>query len=238
MFEKLGSRQILSHSIQEQIEQAIQDRQLAPGNRLPTELELCEKFGVSRTVMREALRGLSAKGLVSIEKGRGMFIKELTASFVVDPMRFYLSLNCPSVGALDVIQARQAMEPAIAAMAAVNRTSEMLHLLQENLQKMIQREGDFAGFAELDSDFHLLVAKASNNPIMPLVIEPIRKLMPQISLALYDVVKDAIAVAVDFHTRILGAIEAKKEESARQCMYDHLKKAEQHIRLTLEQKSR
>jgi GntR family transcriptional regulator, transcriptional repressor for pyruvate dehydrogenase complex len=237
VFEKLGSRRILSYSIQEQIEAAIQDRTLTAGDRLPTELELCEQFGVSRTVMREALRGLSAKGLLSIEKGRGMFIKELTASFVVDPMRFYLSINCPSVGALDVIQARQAMEPAIAAMAALHRTTDVLQLMHENLQIMIAKQGDPAGFAEIDSDFHLLVAKASNNPIMPLVIEPIRKLMPQISLALYNAVQDAMAVAVGFHTQILHAIEAKKEETARRGMSDHLKKAEQHIRLTLERKT-
>jgi GntR family transcriptional regulator, transcriptional repressor for pyruvate dehydrogenase complex len=108
--------------------------------------------------------------------------------------------------------------------------------LRENLQTMIQRKADFAGFAELDSDFHLLIAKASNNPIMPLVIEPIRKLMPQINLALYDFFDDATEIAVGFHMKIFQAIEAQEEDTARLFMHDHLKKAEQHIRLTLERK--
>lgn len=238
MFKKLVARQGLSHSIQEQIERAIQDRKLAPGDRLPTELELCETFGVSRTVMREALRGLSAKGLVSIEKGRGMFIKEVSASSVTDPMRLYLSLNSQSVLALDVIHARQAIEPSIAAMAALNRTDDQFQLLRENLQKLIALEGDFVGLAGLDSEFHLLIAKASNNPIMPLVIEPIHKLMPQIKLAVYDAIKGAKEAAVEYHTKIIDAIAAKDEEGARRAMYGHLKKAESQIRQTLQPKHR
>ncbi len=236
MFKKLGSRQVLSHTVQEQIESAIQSRTLAPGDRLPTELELCSQFGVSRTVLREALRGLSAKGLVSIEKGRGMFIRELTASFVVDPMRLYLSLNFPSVGALEVVQARQVMEPAMAALAARNRTSEMVQELKENLEKMKQLTGNLAAFAETDGDFHVLLARATCNPILPLVIEPIRKLMPKISMALYEVVEEARDMAILYHTRLFEAIEAGKEESARRCMVEHLKAAEQHIRATLEHK--
>ena len=236
MFEKLGSRKLLSHTIEEQIERAIQDRKLAPGDRLPTELELCEEFGVSRTVMREALRGLSAKGLVSIEKGRGMFIKEVSASSVTNPMRLYLALNSQGVLALDVVHARQAIEPSIAAMAALNRTPEMLRDLGENLQKLIALERDFVGLAGLDSEFHLLVAKASNNPIMPLVIEPIHKLMPQIQMAVYDAVEGAKDAAVEYHTKILEAITVRDEEAARRWMYDHLKKAEFQLRQTLEPK--
>ncbi len=239
MFEKIGSRKVLSFSVQEQIEEAIRERKLVAGDRLPTELELGEQFGVSRTVMREALRGLQAKGFISIEKGRGMFIKELTSSFVVEPLHFYLSLNCPSVGALDVVHARQVMEPSIAAMAALHRTPEMLQLLNANIQEMIQilrSNGQYGNFADTDSDFHLLIAKASKNPIMPLVIESIRKLMSQINLALYDVVKDAKEFAVDFHSKIFDAISARNESLARRIMYDHLKKAEQHIRQALEWK--
>lgn len=236
MFEKIASRRVLSHTIQEQLEHAIQDRRLIPGDRLPTELELCEQFGVSRTVMREALRGLSAKGLVSIQKGRGMFIKEVSASSVTDPMRLYLALNSQTVLALDVVRARQAIEPSIAAMAAANRSPEMLERIGENLRTLIALEGDFAGLAALDSEFHLLIAKASDNPIMPLVIEPIHKLMPQIKLAVYDAVAGAKEAAVEYHTRILDAIAAKDEEGARRHMYDHLKKAEAQIRESLHSK--
>jgi GntR family transcriptional repressor for pyruvate dehydrogenase complex len=233
MFNKIGSRSILSHTVQEQLENAILERKLVAGDRLPTELELCESFGVSRTVMREALRGLSAKGLVSIQKGRGMFVREVSAASVTTPMSLYLSLNSENVLGLDVVHARQAIEPSIAAMAALNRSEDMVRLLRENLKHIIALEGDFAGLAALDSEFHLLVAKASNNPIVPLIVEPIHKLMPQIKLAVYDVVKDAKESAVEYHAKIIEAIANKDDSGARHWMQEHLKKAESQIRLTL-----
>jgi GntR family transcriptional regulator, transcriptional repressor for pyruvate dehydrogenase complex len=232
MFEKLGSRQLLSLTVQEQIEQAIKEGKLPKGEKLPTEMELCGTFGVSRTVMREALRGLSAKGLISIEKGRGMFVKEISASSVTDPMHLYLTLNYKSDYAIDVVHARQAIEPPIAAMAAANRTEEELRLLRDNHQRLLDWKDDFLRLAMLDGEFHLLVSKASNNPIMPLVIEPIHKLMPKIKLAVYDVVKNAHKSAVEYHGHILDAIAEKDENAARHWMSEHLKEAEVHIRMS------
>jgi GntR family transcriptional repressor for pyruvate dehydrogenase complex len=234
MFEKLVSRQLLSLTVQEQIEQVIKEGKLPAGEKLPTEMELCENFGVSRTVMREALRGLSAKGMISIEKGRGMFVKRISASSVSDPMHLYLTLNYRGDYALDVVHARQAIEPPIAAMAAANRTEVELRLLRENHQKLKECTDDFLSLATLDGEFHLLVAKASDNPIMPLVIEPIHKMMPKIKLAVYDVVKDAHQSAVEYHGKILDAIAAKDKEEARHWMAEHLKHAEDHIRISLE----
>lgn len=233
MFEKLGSRQLLSLTVQEQIEQAIKEGKLPTGDKLPTEMALCETFGVSRTVMREALRGLSAKGLISIEKGRGMFVKEISASSVTDPMHLYLTLNLKSDFALNVVHARQAIEPSIAAMAAVYRTEEELLLLQDNHRRLTEWKDDYHVLAELDGEFHLLIAKASDNPIMPLVIEPIHKLMPKIKLAIYGVVKDAHASAVEYHGKIVQAIAAQDEQAARHWMAEHLKHAEAHVRMSL-----
>ena len=230
MFEKVGSRQILSLSVQEQIELAIKERRLPPGEKLPTELELCDNFGVSRTVMREALRMLSAKGLISIEKGRGLFVKEISADSVTDPMHMYLTVNYSNIYALDVVHARQAIEPSIAAMAATQRSEEVLIRLDTNLQKVKDLKADFTTLASLDSEFHLLVAEASGNPIMPLVLEPIHKLMPHIKMAIYDVVQDAKESAVEYHGKIIEAIARKSEQDARHWMLEHLKQAELHIR--------
>lgn len=235
MFQKLGSRQILSSIVQEQIEQAIKEGKLPTGEKLPTEKVLCEKFGVSRTALREALRGLSAKGLISIEKGRGMFVKDISASSVTDPMHLYLSLKYKSDYALDVVHARQAIEPSIAAMAAKNRTEDELNLLRDNHRKLTEWKEDYQLLANLDGEFHLLVANASDNPIMPLVIEPIHKLMPKIKMAVYGVVKDAHSSAVEFHGKIVQAIEQRDEEAARYWMAEHLKYAEAHVRMSLEE---
>ena len=234
MFKTIGSRRLLSHSIEEQIEQAIRKRQLVPDQKLPTELELCKTFGVSRTVMREALRVLHSRGLIRIQKGKGMYVNLVTASSVTNPMSLYLSLNFDESYVLDVIHARQAIEPAIAAMAARHRTDEQLVLLHESIRRLeVMVEGS-PDLASIDMEFHMLVAKASGNLLMPLVMEPIHRLMPKIKLNIYEVVRDAKQSALEYHTNVLDAIEAGDEEGARKAMTAHLRVAEHHSRLMLD----
>lgn len=228
MFKQVGSKTLLSKSVEEQIEQAIQQRKLAPGHKLPTEMQLCSSFGVSRTVMREALRMLSARGLITIQKGKGMFIRDFSSSSVTDPMRLFLKLNYNRNHTLDVIHARQAIEPSIAAMAARNRKADDLTKLKSNLRELSQSRGGFEVLASLDREFHLLLAKASGNPIIPLVMEPIHKLMPQIKSSVYATVDDARESAVKYHGMIIESVERQDAEASKHRMEEHLKRAEEH----------
>ncbi|NPE31859.1 FadR family transcriptional regulator [Methanococcoides sp. SA1] len=74
MFDKIGKSQTLSQEIVANIEQAIREKKFQVGEKLPTEKELCEMFGVSRTAIREALQMLSAQGLINVHKGKGSFV--------------------------------------------------------------------------------------------------------------------------------------------------------------------
>ncbi len=74
-FSQLGKRIPISNVIAEQIEEAILNKKFAPGSRLPSEAELCKQFGVSRTSVREALQILNTHGMISIEKGKGIFVR-------------------------------------------------------------------------------------------------------------------------------------------------------------------
>ena len=235
MFKPVGSRILLSKSVEEQIEQAIQQRKLAPGQKLPTELQLCSSFGVSRTVMREALRMLSARGLITIQKGKGMFVKDFSSSSVTDPMRLFLKLNYNRDQALDVIHARQTIEPSITAMAARNRKPEDVAKLKTNLKALSEKQSDFEVLAGLDMEFHMLLARASGNPIIPLVMEPIHRLMPQIKSSVYATVDDARQSAVKYHGMIIESVERQDAEAGRHWMEEHLKKAEEHALRVLEQ---
>ncbi|HSQ74523.1 MAG TPA: FadR/GntR family transcriptional regulator [Bacteroidota bacterium] len=234
MFKNLGSRRLLSHSIEEQIEMAIRERKLVPGQKLPTEMELCKTFGVSRTVMREALRVLHSRQLILIQKGKGMFVNAMTAASVTDPMSLYLSLNFDESYVLDVIHARQAIEPSIAALAAEHRTPEQLISMHDNMRKLEVMVPGSPDLAAIDMEFHMLVARASGNLLMPLVVEPIHRLMPKIKLTIYGVVHDAKQSALQYHANVLAAIEAQDVNGARQAMTDHLLVAEHHSRLMLE----
>lgn len=177
---------------------------------------------------------LSARGLVNVEKGRGVFIKSVTAQSVADPMRLYLQMQFDEEHALHLVHARQVIEPPIAASAAIHHTSEDAEKLLRNLEELRQTEGDFAELARLDMDFHLGIAKASENPIIPLLLEPIHMLMPKIKSSIYAAVDDAKQSAVIWHEKILNAILARDAEGASQAMTDHLGIAEKHIRRVMQ----
>jgi GntR family transcriptional regulator, transcriptional repressor for pyruvate dehydrogenase complex len=233
MFEKIGSRRLLSHTIEEQIEKAISEKRLIPGQRLPTENELCTDFGVSRTVLREALRMLSARGLISVEKGRGMFVSALSVEDVADPMHLYLRMNLESGYVLDVIHARQAIEPAFAELAARNRVEEDIDRLNRHLEDLRQTRGDFEALAMLDMVFHRDIAIATQNPIMRLILEPIQRLMPDIKSSVYATVADAQDSALEWHGKIIRAIIRRDSMQARAQMTEHLRIAEEHVQIML-----
>lgn len=235
IFVQLGTGKLLSKSVEEQIVNAIKERKLSPGQKLPTELQLCHAFGVSRTVMREALRMLSARGLISIQKGRGMFVRDYSASDMAGPISLYLSLNYDRDHVLDVVHARQVIEPSIAAMAAKNRTDADILKIRGNVEELRVLNGTYEELATLDQDFHVLVARASGNPIVPLLLEPINKMMPQIKSSVYATIHDAKASAVEYHGKILESIVARDETAARNWMIEHLRIAEKHARVMLEQ---
>ncbi|GIW56717.1 MAG: GntR family transcriptional regulator [Nitrospiraceae bacterium] len=230
MFKAVGKRQLLSHAVEEEIEAAIRDGRLAVGDRLPSEMELCEQFGVSRTVMREALRMLSARRLVRIEKGRGIFVDTPSVASVSAPLELYLHLNRGTGQALDVVRARQIIEPPIAAEAARRHTAEDAERILVNLDMLKACERPFEKLSKLDMEFHVLIAEATHNPLMPLLIHPIQQLMPKIKTGVYYAVSDAHEAAVTWHSAIVEAILNRDPEAAHERMARHLEIAEHHVR--------
>ncbi len=238
IFAPVENREILSKKIANLIEDAIHTRKIANGNKLPSETELSSQFGVSRTVIREALRTVSAKGLISIEKGRGIFVKALSADTVSDPLHQYLKFKISQNYALDVIHARQIIEPSIAAFAALHRTEEDMEKLHSNITRLKSYSGETAGLASLDMEFHLLIAKASQNQVMPLILDPIHRLMPEIKKSVYQTNDHAQESAIEWHSKIVIEIEKGDPVGAREMMNKHLAIAEEHIRIMLKSQAK
>lgn len=233
IFAPVENREILSKKIANLIEEAIHSKKLANGNKLPSEAELSSQFGVSRTVIREALRTVSAKGLISIEKGRGIFVKALSADTVSNPLHQYLKFKIEHNYALDVIHARQIIEPSIAAFAALHRTAEDMQKLNSNIERLKNYSGELAGLASLDMEFHLLIARASQNQVMPLILDPIHRLMPEIKKSVYATNDHAQESAIEWHSKIVHEIVKGDANGAREMMNKHLAIAEEHIRIML-----
>jgi len=229
MFQKIGKSLTLSQEIEQKIESVIIEKKLIPGQKLPTEKEMCEMFGVSRTSLREALRMLSARGLISVKKGSGMYINDYSSSHATRSMSLYLNLNFDSRLILDVIKVRKILEPEIASMAAVNRTDFNIVELEKNIENFkkcpdydVKKEGI------LDREFHLIIARSSGNSLIPLMVEPIFQQMPKIRALVYQNIDQAKSAALSYHLKIYEGIKNKKHSVAFEAMKKHIEIAEQH----------
>ncbi len=234
MFTKVNERIPIKDIIVSQIEKAILEKKYVPGSKLPSENELCQQFNVSRTSVREALQILAARGLITIEKGKGIFVSKLTSESVSDPLKKLLMLRLDRNAVLDLTHARQILEPAIAREAAKNRTDDDIEQLENDIVQLSECSGDFDKLSELDMRFHFDLAKATHNLIVPLLIKPIHNLLPKVKPFVYAKVEDAKEAALIWHRKILDAIINQDEEGAYREMLEHLKIAEEHAKKLLE----
>ncbi|NPE31860.1 FadR family transcriptional regulator [Methanococcoides sp. SA1] len=232
MFDKIGKSQTLSQEIVVNIEQAIREKRFKVGEKLPTEKELCEIFGVSRTAIREALQMLSAQGLIDVQKGKGSFVNDFCTSNVIKPMSLFLELNFDTEFIFHVIHIRKILEPEIARDAAINRSDYDLEHLKSIIKKMDSPDFNSVNqMAVLDKEFHLAIANASENPLFPIITQPIFELMPKIKPIILSKVDVAKSDAGIYHHKIYEMIVKKDADGAFQMMTEHLKIAEEHVNI-------
>lgn len=234
VFKPLQNRQPISQLIASQIEEAILSKIYPPGSKLPSEAVLCEQFKVSRTPLREALQNLSAHGLITIQKGKGVFVNQISSKAVAGSLSKYLKQKLDKDYALDIIKARQILEPAIAYSASLNRTDQDIQKLEENINQLKNCTDDFIELAKLDMQFHLLLAKASHNRVVPLLLSSIYNLVPEFNPSIYEVNLDAKEKALELHAKILNCVKNRDAGAATLAMTEHLNNAEAHARKMIE----
>jgi DNA-binding FadR family transcriptional regulator len=139
-----------------------------PGDMLPGKEELGERFGVSRTALREALQTLAAKGLIGARTKIGTWVLEARHwnMFDSDVLAWRLAQGADPDFVASLFEVRQAFEPVAAALAAQRRDAADLEDLRHELTAMAAAYGDKQRFTEADVAFHLRVLDASGNPIM------------------------------------------------------------------------
>jgi len=213
----------LSQFIMENVERSILERKLVPGQKLPTEQALCEMFSVSRTAVREALRMLSAKGLISIRRRSGSFVNDLSTGDTTSSFRLLLNLAFDREYVDHVLALRVLIEPEVARWAAAQRTEEDLVRLQKNLDAMAKADpADPVFESALDQEFHVALAAASHNPVVPLVLQPVFTLMPRIRALVYRHVPHCETSALAYHRKMFRAIRAGEGDQAAEIMRRHV----------------
>lgn len=235
IFKSVGKRRTLVQEIVDSIEDKILSKELSPEEKLPSQKELCDMFGVSNTALREALQKLSAKGLIDIKKGSGIYVNNFSEVDASQNMDIYVTLNFDKDYALHLIHLRQALEPLNARQAAIHRSDEDLQEMEEILIASGKAGILPEEFARLDVAFHRSIAKASANPLTMLIMNPLFNLMPKIKALIVNAVRETKThTALNYHTDVYRRIKAQDPEGAFEAMKAHLKVAEEDTLLLIE----
>ena len=198
----------------------------------PTEAELCNQFGASRTVMREAVKMLSAKGLVSSRQRQGTRVEPVENWNLLDPdvLRWLMERPFSNKIFLEFTQMRLAIEPTAAALAAQVQDKLAIAAIREGLEAMISTTGDQDAALQADIDFHVAILKASGNPffwrLKPLINNALR-----LSIQLTNKISGHTA-DIASHEAILVAIEKGDAVAAEQASESILRESLKLIETT------
>jgi DNA-binding FadR family transcriptional regulator len=165
----------LASVVVEELVHAIVSGNLAEGEVLPTEPTLCEEFGFSRTVIREALKLLEERGLVRVEQGRGTTVQPRDAWNLLDPVVLQGALAYDDDMSLldNLMTVRTVVEREMARTAAARLTGEDLRALADNIAHMKAAYDDYPTFRRYDLSFHAIVMKASANEVGMAIVRTI-----------------------------------------------------------------
>lgn len=217
----------------QQLQSLITRRTFQPGDRLPSERELGVRLGVSRTVIREALRALSTKGLVEVRDGAGAYVRTPSTDLVSELLGICVShMETGDVTSGHILEMRRILEIEMSGLAAERRGADDLAELERLLALMAQPGSTRERWAIIDYDFHDRVAVAAKNPLFPIVLRSISKVLMRARL-LGVRLPDYQAKALHHHRNVYEAIRAGSSEKARGAMAGHLREAEHTMRRVL-----
>ena len=204
--------------------------ELPPGSLLPTEPEMSARFGVSRPVVREALRVLGAKGLIEVRHGSGT---RVTAPDRWDPLDPAILAGMRGRGAdagvlRDLLEARTIIECEVAALAAERADADDLMGLDAALKTMRTALHDPPRFVNGDSAFHLTLLRAARNRVLERMTQPMHELLLY-SQALTDAIPGVLSRALGEHEAIFNAVRRGDPSAARKAMRTHLAQTQRDV---------
>jgi len=217
---KLVRTSRLYEQIVHQIEESIVKGVLKAGDQLPAERELAQRFGVSRTAVREAVKALREKGLVEAYSGRGTFITDGTTQAVRQSLDLMAKIGQPE-GSTHLAEVRAILEPEIAALAAIRVQESELATMREAVAVMDKSGQDPEAYIEADLDFHLALAEGAGNPLILSLLDSIVGLLREQRLRIFRVSGGPERGQIH-HKRILEAVERHDSNRAREAMRAHL----------------
>lgn len=220
---RLNGAESLYHQVIDNIRKLVLEGKLKSGEKLPSERDLAEMYGVSRVPVREALKTLEFLGIVQSVRGDGVYIQNIQAKDLLENVEFAVQDNENELLS-ELFEARSAVEVKAAQLAALRRTDQELEEMLEAVLDMerdllLKRDPSMSSYK-----FHLAIVKASHNRVLYRIhdnLSDMLKLSRKKSLG----VKGHSEIALDFHKQLLKKIRDKNAEAAGNLMADHLYKA-------------
>ncbi|HTO46067.1 MAG TPA: FadR/GntR family transcriptional regulator [Burkholderiales bacterium] len=209
------ARRSAAAEVQAKLQAVIESGQLKPNERLPSEAALAQSFGVSRPVVREALMSLQALGLTASQSGKGTFV-------VSDRVRPPLLMGRYSPA--HIKEVRRCVEIPSARLAAERRTDRDIGELAGILARMEEAD-DPARRNRLDASFHIAIASAAGNPLIAKLVEDLRSVLEEHSLAAARAPYRREEASAE-HAAIYEAIVRRDPDGAAIAMENHLAAAE------------
>jgi len=219
------NRGTLADKVTEQLLEYIDAQHLRPGDLLPSETSLSTSFGVSRPVVREALKHLEGKGVLDIINGKGALIRPIDS----DPLRLFFqrAMQMERSTLLELMEVRKGLEVQAAMLAAQRREAKDLEDLRRIVQAMGDHIADPEAFTQLDVEYHLRIASASHNTMLVYLVESIRDVfLSTISTGLQSRGSNLrLDIIQNTHETLLQTIEEGDVEAAVKIMALHFDEA-------------
>lgn len=207
--------------------EAIGQGKFAPGAFLPTEQELAKEYSASRNVVREAIKLLTARGMIEVLHGRGARVTPRYQWQLLDQLVHLMSEDrqIPQ----DLLELRRILEVEIAGLAAQRATPDNVRAMQGTIADMRATEDLPDECIEHDIHFHRLLAEAAGNKLLPLILEPVGQLLRASRVATIHN-PGAVERSISAHLAILECVEARDISGAQQAMRSHLLRVEGEFR--------
>ena len=230
LIEPVKRSRIYEHIV-EQIRALIHEGRWAPGDQIPPERELAERFQVSRTSVREALRALEMQGVIESRQGGGTFVRTADTEALVPPLAAAILRGRRELA--EVLEVRELIEPGIAHRAALRATEEHVSELETLLER--QRDCILQGrpFVDEDTAFHYTLARAADNHILLRLHNVILDVLRE-SRQSYLHVPDRPQTSLRGHEAILSAVKARDPEAAYEASLEHITEVRDGILRALE----
>jgi GntR family transcriptional regulator, transcriptional repressor for pyruvate dehydrogenase complex len=207
--------------IVEELAGEVRSGALQPGDRLPSERKLCERFGASRNSVREALRILSSRRMIQIQMGRGSFVTDFSAPETDSLLPFWEAHH--DVSFLSLLEVRLFVEPQAAALAAARIRKDQLLQLEATLKQLEEniRDDRLSGRIFADIAFHDCLIRAAENPLLSSFYRGIEPMLYEIRrMGLRS--KKRSSKVLEMHRSIYRAVKDGDTGAAGRAMWDHI----------------